>query len=299
MRVAFLGLGDMGRPMAENFVKSGIDTTVWNRSLAKTRPLQDKGAKVAETPAKAVEGADVVFTMLYDDKAVDEITFGPYGFAPALKKGGAHICGTTISTQLAKDMYEKHLSLGQRYISATVLGRPPAAEQGDLFVVVGGDAHGFEALFDIIGQRTFYVGSNPVLSNIAKLSLNFMIFATIQQMSEVFSTVEKAGLDPHKMFEIMTNSFYSAPVHKNYGSLMVDRNYDSPGSPGVGLALKDTELFLEAGRSLAVPQPVASMVRDRYLSCIANGDENRDFVALQERYKEDAGLNRKKDQSQG
>lgn len=292
MKVAFLGLGAMGSGMATALLNAGIGLTVWNRTHSKMEPLKSRGAKTATTPAEAVTDADVVFTMLYDDSSVDELTFGTHGFAKALKEGAAHICATTLSTKQAAKMYEEHNRMGQRYISATVLGRPPAAKAGQLFVVVGGKAQGLELLFQAIGQRTFYVGENPVLSNIAKLSLNFLIFSTIQQMSEVFSTVEKAGLDPQDMFEIMTNSFYSAPVHKNYGSLMVEGRYESPGAPNAGLALKDTELFLEAGRNLEVPQPVASMVRDRYLSCIARGDGARDFVVLQERYREDAGLPR-------
>lgn len=292
MKIGFVGLGPMGIGMARRLLDAGHTLTVHNRTASRADSLVEAGAHCAETPADAARDAGLVFSMLADDAAVEAMTLGANGIAAGLAPGAAHISSSTISIALSQRLATAHAERSQGYLSATVLGRPPAAAAGELFVVVGGDPtlqQRAQPVLDALGQRVFSVGSDPVQSNLVKLSLNFLIFSTIEQMSEVFALNEKAGLAPSLLFEILTGSFFTAPVHRNYGKLIVEGPFDPPGG-SMTLAAKDTALLLEAGDALKVPLPMGSLVRDRLLASIARGEADLDFAALSRRAREDAGL---------
>ena len=292
MKIGFVGLGAMGHPMARRLLMAGHTLCVYNRTTSRADDLLAMGATLAPTPAEAAREAEIVFSMLFDDAATQALTFGPDGIATTLSPDAIHACCGTLSLEQARALRDGHGRLGQSYASANVLGRPPAAASGALCVILGGEAGILARLEPVVrafGSRLFTAGHDPVQANLVKLSLNFMIMSTIEQMAEVFAINEKAGTDPHTVFDIMTGSFFNAPVHRNYGKLMVDGAYDPPGAP-VTLGLKDTEMFLAAGHDYHVPLPYASIARDRFLSAMAMGDGGRDFVILLERVRHDAGL---------
>jgi len=292
MKVGFLGLGAMGHAMARRLLDAGHEVTLYNRTANKADDLVADGACFARRPADVAGNAEVVFSMLFDDVTTQEATFGDEGIATVMGPDTIHVCCSTLSLDQARRLRDGHAERGQAYVSANVLGRPPAAIAGELFLIVGGAEplrSRVAPALKAFGSRVFVVGDDPVQANLVKLSLNFMIMSTIEQMAEVFALNEKAGTDPRTVFEIMIGSFYNAPVHKNYGRLMVDRAYDYPGAP-VTLGLKDTEMFLAAGHDYRVPLPYAAIARDRFLAAMAAGDADRDFVVLMERVRQDAGL---------
>ncbi|MEJ1977270.1 MAG: NAD(P)-dependent oxidoreductase [Acetobacteraceae bacterium] len=292
MKIGFLGLGAMGHAMARRLLDAGHAVTVYNRTASKADDLVADGAIFARTPADAARDAEIVFSMLFDDATTQAAAFGDDGIATAMGPDAIHVCCSTLSLDQARRLRDGHAERGQTYVSANVLGRPPAAIAGELFVIVAGAEplrSRVAPVLEAFGPRIFVVGDDPVQANLVKLSLNFMIMATIEQMAEVFALNEKAGTDPRTVFEVMIGSFYNAPVHKNYGKLMVDRSYDYPGAP-VTLGLKDTEMFLAAGHDYRVPLPYAAIARDRFLAAMAAGDADRDFVVLMERARQDAGL---------
>ncbi|GBQ14981.1 NAD(P)-dependent oxidoreductase [Komagataeibacter rhaeticus] len=301
MKIGFVGLGAMGHPMARRLLEAGHALCVYNRTAGRADDLLAMGAVLAPTPAAAARDAAIVFSMLSDDAATQALTFGPDGIASTLGADGMHACCATVSLEQARRLRDGHAARGQSYVSANVLGRPPAAASGALSVIMGGEAGLVDRLEPVVTAfacRMFRVGHDPVQANLVKLSLNFMIMSTIEQMAEVFALNEKAGNDPHALFDIMTGSFFNAPVHRNYGQLMVDGAYDPPGAP-VTLGLKDTEMFLAAGHDYHVPLPYAGIARDRFLSAMAAGDGERDFVILQECVRRDAGLGPRRDQTDG
>lgn len=292
MKIGFVGLGAMGHPMAQRLLAAGHALCVYNRTAARADDLLTQGATLAPTPAAAAQGADIVFSMLFDDATTQALTFGPDGIATTLGADAIHACCSTLSLEQARRLRDGHAARDQLYASANVLGRPPAAASGDLSVILGGEAGVLDRLEPVVssfGPRLFRAGNDPVQANLVKLSLNFMIMSTIEQMAEVFALNEKAGTDPRTVFDIMTASFFNAPVHRNYGELMVNSAYDPPGAP-VTLGLKDTEMFLAAGHDYHVPLPYAGIARDRFLSAMAAGDGGRDFVILLECVRRDAGL---------
>ena len=138
MKVAFLGLGNMGAHMARNLAQAKHDVTVWNRTPSKAEQLRDHGAHVAPSIAQAVPQADIVVTMLADDAAVSSAAFGADGIICHLKTGAIHISMSTISVALSQQLAAEHQRNGRHYVSAPVFGRPEAASTAKLFVVAAG-----------------------------------------------------------------------------------------------------------------------------------------------------------------
>jgi 3-hydroxyisobutyrate dehydrogenase-like beta-hydroxyacid dehydrogenase len=291
MNIGFVGLGAMGAPMAARLATAGHSLTAYNRSPEKAAPLRDQGAAIAATPAEAAH-CGVVFSMLTGDAAVQAVCDGADGIIAGLPEGGVHVSCSTISIEASARLAESHAAAGRHFVAATVLGRPPAAASGGLYVMAAGApepmARVRPALADL-GQRVFEVGETPSMANLVKLSANFLIFSTIEQMAEVFAINARAGVDRAVLFEVLTNSFFSAPVHKNYGQLILDRAYDGKGTD-ITLALKDTAMMLAATQTLAAPMPIASLVRDQLLSCIAHGEAEQDFAVLARQAERAAGL---------
>src|ERR1700733_12156504 len=138
MKIGFLGLGAMGHAMARRLLDAGYEVTVSNRTASKADDLVADGARFARTPAGVAADADIVFSMLFDDGTTQAATFGDDGIATAMGPDTIHVCCSTLSLDQARRLRDGHAERGQAYVSANVLGRPPAAIAGELFVIVGG-----------------------------------------------------------------------------------------------------------------------------------------------------------------
>jgi 3-hydroxyisobutyrate dehydrogenase-like beta-hydroxyacid dehydrogenase len=290
MKVGFIGLGNMGAGMAMNLLKAGHELTVYNRTPAKVKVLVASGAQSAASVAEACRG-DVVFTMLADDHAVESVAFGEAGAIASLRPGAIHISSSTISVALAEKLAAAHANNNQRFISAPVFGRPEAAAAAKLYVAVAGDADAVETcmpLFQAIGQHIFRFGDKPSLANLVKLSGNFLIASVIESLGEAMALVGKAGLDQHQYLDFLTSTLFSAPVYKTYGGLIADKKFQ-PAGFAAPLGLKDVRLALAAGEDLRVPLPLASLIRDRFLTLLARGGESLDWSAISQIAAADAG----------
>lgn len=292
MKVAFIGLGNMGHPMAQNLLKAGHQLSVWNRTQEKGKDLAAAGARLAENPAEAVHDAEVAITMLADDAAVEAALFGDDGILKSLPKGAVHVSSSTISVALSERMKHEHQKHGQKYLGAPVFGRPDAAAAAKLFVVVAGANDVIERcqpLFSALGQRTFVMGSEPEMANVVKLSGNFLIATVLESLSEALALVRKSGVDQRQYFEFLTNSLFTAPVYKTYGGLIVDQKFEPAGFK-MTLGLKDVRLALAAGDSKNVPLPIANVIRDHFLAGLANGMADKDWSAISQVVAQSAGL---------
>ncbi len=284
MKVGFIGLGQMGSAMAANLVKAGHEVTVWNRSPDKAADLIAAGATLAETPAAAAQG-DVVMTMLADDAALEAVVYGDDGIlnAPAL-----HVSHSTIGVALA----DRLAADSDRYISAPVFGRPPAAEAGKLFVVAAGAddlVDRCEPLFEAIGQRVFRVGTTPSAGNLVKLSGNFMIMAAVEAMAEAMTLAEKGGVDRATLLEVLTGTLFSAPVYKTYGDMLVADAF-KPAGFAAPLGLKDMNLVDAAAGNSRIPMPLLGIVRDHLRAAIALEGEDVDWAGAGLAVRRAAGL---------
>lgn len=292
MKVGFIGLGQMGVGMAANLLKAGHQLCVFNRTGARAEPLVAQGAQLAADVGAACRG-DAVITMLADDDALRKVAFGPGGLVADLGKGAVHISSSTISVALAEELEAAHAAAGQRFVSAPVFGRPEAAAAAKLFVVAAGAPETLAEmapLFDAMGQRTFIVAETPKTANLVKLSGNFLIAAVIESLGEAMALVAKAGVDRGQYVDLLTSTLFGAPVYRTYGALIAERKFEPAGFAAT-LGQKDIRLALSAAKSLSVPLPLASLLRDRFLTLIAQGGATLDWSAIADLASRDAGLN--------
>ena len=288
MRIAFLGLGLMGTAIAGNILKAGHDLTVWNRSPEKADDLVAAGARRAATPIEAVSGADVVLTMLADDRAVEAVIFGSDG----LLSGGAaplHVGLSTISVALARRLAE---ASGGAYVSAPVFGRPPAAAAAQLVIMAAGPADAIDRaqpILDVIGKQTFRVGTEPAHANVVKLCGNFLIMGLLEAMGEALTLGAKTGLDKAALFEVLTGTLFGAPIFTNYKAALLDGQI-RPAGFTAPLGLKDMTLVGDAAVAARVPMPLLGVVRDHLLQAIATEGEDVDWAAITTMIATNAGL---------
>lgn len=281
MKIGFVGLGKMGWPMAQNLLRAGHELVVYNRSREKAEPLARQGARVGGSPAEIARNSEAVFSMLPDDQAVEGVTLGDEGILAGLAPGATHISSSTISINAARRLAEEHERRGTTFVSATVFGRPEAAEAKQLLVVTAGERKILERcrpLFDAIGRRTFVIGAEPWQANLFKLFGNFMIATVLETFGEAFAAIQKAGADPHD-FLAVTTELFGSPVYKNYGNAIADQSF-SPAGFALELGVKDVRLALDAAAEFNAPLPIASLVRDHFLSALAHGQEKLDWSSI-------------------
>ncbi len=291
MQIAFIGLGRMGTSMARNLLCAGHQVTVYNRSREKAEALRGEGAQVAASPAEACRKAEAAFTMLADDEAATNMVFGEEGIAGGLPPGAIHISNSTISVNLARRLTAEHAAKGQGYVSAPVFGRPDAAEAKRLIAVTGGQAEAVERirpLLEAISRAVFVAGPEPWQANLFKLCGNFMIASAMETFGEAFATLRKSGADHHQFLEIM-DELFGSPVYKNYGTTIANEKFE-PAGFALKLGLKDVRLALEAAGEVNAPMPLASLLRDHFLSAIANGQEAMDWSSISQVTARNAGL---------
>jgi 3-hydroxyisobutyrate dehydrogenase-like beta-hydroxyacid dehydrogenase len=294
MKIGFIGLGQMGAGIAATLLKAGHEVAVYNRTFSKTEALARLGAQ-AQRSVAAVCAAEVVITMLADDAALEEIVFGSGGVLASLKKGAAHISSSTISVALSKRLAAAHAVAGQHYLAAPVFGRPDAAASGKLIVVVGGQPKLVETympLFKGMGQKTFVLSNNPEDANLVKLSGNFLIAVVIESLGEALALIGKGGVDQQQYLDLLTSTLFDAPVYKTYGRLIVERRFE-PAGFAAPLGQKDIRLTLAAADALNVPLPMANLLRDRFLTLLAQGGAALDWSAIGRLAARDSGLEEK------
>lgn len=283
MKVAFVGLGKMGVAMAGQILAAGHELGVYNRTAAKGDDLVARGATQLASVADAAGFADVVVSMVENDKALAAVALGEGGLVAGLTKGAVHVAMGTHSIAQVKAITEAHEAAGQQFVSAPVMGRPPVAEAGQLGIVAGGPADAVarvQPLFDAMGRRTYPAGPLPMSAAAAKIVNNFLLAAAIEALAEGFALGEKCGLPGDALLEILTDGLFAAPAYKIYGKMIVDKSYfDAPGFTAT-TGLKDVNLALGAGEALAVPLPSAGICRDRLLSAIANGHAGADWSVM-------------------
>jgi 3-hydroxyisobutyrate dehydrogenase-like beta-hydroxyacid dehydrogenase len=281
MDVGFIGTGQMGAGMVTSLLRAGYRVTVFNRTPEKLAPLLAQGAVAAPSIAAACD-REAVFSMLADDQALESTALGERGILASLPTGAVHISSSTISVALSQRLADEHAHAARGFVAAPVFGRPEAAAAGKLFVIAAGGPAAVERItpaLAAIGQRTFVVSDQPARANLIKLSGNFMIAALIEILGEATALVEKGGVDRHQYLEILTSTLFGAPVFKTYGAMIADRKFEPAGFAAV-LGQKDVRLTLQAAEALAVPMPVAGILRDRFLSLAGHERQHLDWGAI-------------------
>lgn len=292
MKVGFIGLGGMGLPMAANLIQAGHELTVYNRTRERAESMAKQGARIAGSPREAAAGVEVLITMLADDAAVESVTFGDQGALLGLAPDAVHVSMSTIGHRLSRRLDSEHAARGQKYLAAPVFGRPDAAQAAKLWIVPAGPADAIERcrpLFEAMGQGVEVVGDDPPLANVVKLAGNFLLASAIEAMGEALAVVRKYGVEPKRFLEIANGRLIRSPVYENYGNLIVSQRYQPAGFK-LRHGLKDIRLALAAGDDVSTPLPIASLIRDQYLTAMARGWDDLDWAALAKLAAANAGL---------
>jgi 3-hydroxyisobutyrate dehydrogenase-like beta-hydroxyacid dehydrogenase len=292
MKLGFIGLGEMGRGMAQNLLSAGHELTVYNRTRARAEPLREQGARVAESPAEAAQGNHAVVSMLADDAAVEDVVFGEGGLLAGLAAGAVHVSSSTISVELSQKLATAHQARGQGYVAAPVFGRPDAAAARQLWVIAAGwpgDVATCAPIFEAIGRGTTRLGAEAAAANTVKLAGNFIMVSLIEALGEAFTLARKSGVDSQVFREVIRSVLGQSTIFDRYAGQVADEAYEPAGFK-MYLGLKDMRLALAAGEAAEVPMPMASLLRDQMLSAVAQGMGDLDWSALARLSAERAGL---------
>jgi 3-hydroxyisobutyrate dehydrogenase-like beta-hydroxyacid dehydrogenase len=289
--VGFIGLGSMGLSMASNLVKAGFGLRVYNRTAEKARPLLERGARLARSPAEAVEPGGIVVTMVSDDRAVEEVTLAPNGFLGRLGDG-VHLSMSTIAPRTARRLAEIHREHGSHYVAAPVFGKPEVAARAKLWMVTSGDAAGrarVRPLLEAMSQRVFDFGDDPGAANVIKLAGNFLLGAAVEAMAEAFTLAQKQGVPRRQTYEFFTQTLFDCFVYRGYGELVAAEHYQPVGARP-SLIRKDYGLILEAADEGLVPMPLAALIHERLTATVAKGRDDADWAGFAREVSESAGL---------
>jgi 3-hydroxyisobutyrate dehydrogenase-like beta-hydroxyacid dehydrogenase len=291
-KVAFLGLGIMGAPMAASLARGGIEVVAWNRTADKAEALaaEHDGVTVAGSPAEAAAAAGAVITMVPDAPQVDEVLLGPGGAAEGLGDGGMAIDMSTVSPAASRDFGERLGRQGIAFLDAPVTGSRPKAEDGTLTIMVGGPEEAFHRaapLFDAMGQLVLHMGPQGH-GSMVKLINNTLAAVNAAALAEGISVARQAGLDTAKAMEVVASGSGNSTMREIKSGPMIEGSYD----PLFKLAhmLKDVRYFLAESREMGVQTGVAETAAELYEQAAAEGYSESDFAAVIEAIATKSGL---------
>ncbi|MFJ4327590.1 NAD(P)-dependent oxidoreductase [Streptomyces tricolor] len=280
LTVSVLGTGIMGAAMARNLARAGHTVRAWNRTRAKAEPLAADGAHIAGTPAEAVEGADVVLTMLYDGPATLDVMREA---APALRSGTAWVQSTTAGIEAIGDLAAFAREHGLVFFDAPVLGTRQPAEAGRLLVLAAGPGEHRAAVtpvFDAVGTRTVWTGEDGAAGTATRLKLvaNSWVLAATAATGEALALAQALGVDPQGFFDAIAGG----PLDMGYlhakSQLILDDRL-TPAQFAVATAVKDARLIVRAGEEHGVRLDVAAASAARLERAAAQGHADEDMAA--------------------
>lgn len=275
MKIAFLGMGIMGRPMAANLVKAGHEVTIWNR----TAPAELPGAKTAATPAEATKDKEVVWICVSDTKAVESVLFGENGAAQTLQKGAVVVDSSTISPSASVKFAAKIRAQGGDFLDAPVTGSKNGAEAGTLIFILGGPAatiQSVQILFLAMGKQIIHMGDNGK-GLAAKLCQNLQIAFIYEGLAEGLTLAAKLGVAPEKLIELVQASMIRSGVADYKAPFILKRDY-SPNFP-LRLMHKDMHLMMDAARESGTKLPGLEKIDEIYEAASKAGYDNLDYAA--------------------
>ena len=287
MKIAFIGTGLMGYPMAKNLINKKLNLKVFSRTLEKAKPLEKLGAIIANSLGEAVKETDIVITMLTDDEAVEKV-LGDQEFLNNLKSSSTVIDMSSIkpkiSIQYGKLLKDRNI----HFLDAPVSGGTIGAEEGSLAIMVGGDQNVFDEAFDtlkIMGNPTLVgpIGSGQV----SKLANQIIVGVTIGAVAEAITLCEKAGVDANKFIKALSGGFADGKILQNHGKRMIDRDFSPKGK--VSTHLKDMNNILECAGDFKTKLPISNLIQEMFKSLVDQGNDNDDHSAL---YKEIENINK-------
>jgi len=289
--VGFVGLGNMGLPMARNLLKAGHTLHVFNRSAGRAQELLSQGAQWQSSPRALAGQTEIVLSMLADDATLETIALGEEGILSGLAKEGIHVDMSTVSPELTKKLAQRYRERNAHFVAAPVFGRPEAAAAAKLWICPAGPPAQIERcrpLFEAMGQGVIIVGAEPHLASALKLVGNFFVISAIETLSEAFTLAEKAGVKVETVLEVV-KALLPVPLFQGYGTRMAHNEFSPPGF-ALRLGLKDVGLMRKLADQVTAPLPLADLAHQHLNAALAKGRGELDWGALITVVRELAGL---------
>ena len=279
-KIGFIGLGIMGRPMAQNLIEAGYELVLYTRTKEKAEELAVGRATVADGPKEVAENSDVLITMLPDSPQVEEVVAGEDGVLEGIKEGSLLIDMSTISPVVTRELAAKVRQRGASMLDAPVSGGDTGAKKGTLSIMVGGSEEDFERakpLFGVMGETVTHVGPSGT-GEVVKACNQIVVALTIEAVSEALVLGSKAGVDPAKVIEVLSGGLAGNRVMEAKGENFLEHEF----SPGFRLELhrKDLGIALSAGREYGVPLPITAIVDQILEALVAKGSGGKDHSAI-------------------
>lgn len=291
--IGFIGLGNLGTPIAQNLIKAGYHLQIYNRTLSKADELDQSAITKCTTPADAAKEVDFIVTVLSDDAVVREVVTGEDGILKTLPKDAVHISISTILPETSKELAALHHQAGNHYLTSPVFGRPEAAAAKLLWVCTSGNAAikaAAKPVQESIGQGIIDFGDDIGAANVVKLAGNFMIQASMEMMAESYTLAEKYGVDRNQISDFFSATLFNAPIFKNYGKIISGKQYEPVGFTAQ-LGYKDASLVFKLSQQSQTPMPFANTIHNRLLTALAKGWKDRDWSeAFGRGVSDDAGI---------
>ncbi|MGU3400895.1 NAD(P)-dependent oxidoreductase [Brucellaceae bacterium D45D] len=276
--IAFLGTGLMGAPMVRCLLKAGFPVTVWNRDAAKATPLAADGAKLATSPAEAVQNADVVITMLTNGAAVRDVLFAQ-GAVDAMKTGAIVVDCSSIAPPIARENAERLAGFDIRHIDAPVSGGTAGATAGTLAIMAGGKQEDVEELAEVFTAlgRVTHVGPSGA-GQICKLANQQIVAVTIGAVAEAMILVEAGGASRAAFRDAIRGGFAESRILELHGERMVKRDF-APGGSSAN-QLKDLDAVMAMATDMGLTLPLTTEVRQAFFDFVQDGGAEHDHSGL-------------------
>lgn len=294
MKIGFIGLGIMGKPMSKNLLKAGYDLVVMNRSKTSVEELVAVGAKAANTPKAVAEQADIVITMLPNSPQVKTVVLGENGIVEGARSGMVVIDMSSVAPLVSKEICTELAKIDVDMLDAPVSGGEPKAIDGTISVMVGGKKEVFDKCYDIMiamADSVVYTGSIGA-GNITKLANQVIVALNIAAMSEAFVLTAKAGVEPELAYQAIRGGLAGSKVLDAKVPLVMDRNF-APGFR-IDLHIKDLANVLETAHEIGVPLPLTAGVMEIMQALKVDGKQGLDHGGLIRYYEKAAQAEVKK-----
>ncbi|NQV55957.1 MAG: 2-hydroxy-3-oxopropionate reductase [Rhodospirillales bacterium] len=290
MKIGFIGLGIMGRPMAGHLQAAGHELFVIKHLSPIPAEIIDGGAVECTTNRAVAENTDVTILMVPDTPDVETVLFGADGVADGISGGKIVIDMSSISPTDTQDFATKINDRGGAYLDAPVSGGEGGAKSATLTIMAGGPAETFEEvrpLFELMGENITLVGTNNGDGQTCKVANQIIVALTIEAVSEALVFASKAGADPARVREALMGGFASSKILEVHGERMIKRNFD----PGFRIKLhqKDLNLALQSARQLGMSLPNTATCQELFNACTAKGGAELDHSALVQAIEDMAG----------
>lgn len=288
--ISYLGLGTMGSGMASNLLKAGYELVVWNRSTTKCKSFARKGARVADTPAEAVGGVDLVMYSLSNDQAVEEVVFGAKGILSGVTEGQIAIDMSTVLPATCLREQEAYTKHGVDFLDVPVFGSKQESAEAKLWIMASGNKAIFEKVKPVLehlGQTVHYFGKT---GNAAAMKLvgNLIVALEMEALAEGLVLAQRAGLDLGTVMEVVKVADFRSPLLVSNGQNILKRDF-SP-SFALKLMLKDAGLIERFGNSLESPVPALRVAEKNLEAAVALGFGKENASAVIKALEKEAGV---------